>query len=165
MARFDTQDTLIEQLRARSEDQNILNGNLRTVSAQLRARGDYQETEIQRLVRSQDQRQIISSRFLSVCKRNVFDTADKTDYEVIDSGVVAHDGDPQSDAMLYQLGIRKDERTFISLYGLGWREVMKLSKFFTSYEIQMVYTFETNPLPRSPQNALCTRYPRNGQVF
>ena len=64
MARFDTQDTLIEQLRARSEAQNILNGNLRTVSAQLRAQSDYQETEIQRLVRSQDQRQIISSRFL-----------------------------------------------------------------------------------------------------
>ena len=165
MALFDTQDTLIEQLRAQSEAQNILNENQRTVSAQLRAQSDYQEMEIQRLGRSQDQHQIISSRFLSVCKCNVFDTTDKTDHEVTNSGIVAHNGDPQSDAMLYQLGIRNDEGTFISLYGLGWREVMKLSKFFTSYEIQIVYTFETNLLPSSPQNSLCTGYPRDGQVF
>ena len=143
-ARLDTQNTLNGQLRARLDTQNTLNG-------QLRARSDYQETKIQRLLRSHDQWHVIRNRFLSVCKRDVLKNADRTDYRVIDNGnIVAHDGDPRSDATLYELEIRKGEPTFIALYGLRWHEVMNLSKFFTSYEIQMVYTLETNPLPSSP---------------
>ena len=67
----------------------------------------------------------VRDRFISTYKRDVLDNADQHDRRVITkANVVVHSGDVLMDARIYKKRIRRDDETFESLYGLGWREVL-----------------------------------------
>ncbi|KAI9825192.1 MAG: hypothetical protein M1826_007049 [Phylliscum demangeonii] len=67
----------------------------------------------------------IRNRFVAVYRRQVLKDATPDDRGLVDVGNSAtHDGDPVTDALLYQRGIRSDDRTYASLYGMEWESVL-----------------------------------------
>lgn len=71
--------------------------------------------------------------FLSSFRRDVLQNATSHDEEVTrrgrDGGTVSRDGDPVADAYLFEQNIRRDDSTFLALYGLSWCRISLFRTF------------------------------------
>ncbi|KAI9834703.1 MAG: hypothetical protein M1826_000106 [Phylliscum demangeonii] len=67
----------------------------------------------------------IRNRFMATYRRDVLQDPTQGDRGVIKAGnAAAHHGDLLGDATLYERGLRADEGTYVSLYGLSWAKVL-----------------------------------------
>lgn len=72
----------------------------------------------------------VRCRFFAVFIRDKVGKISRADQNLINEGnFAAHGGDPLTDAMMFQKGIRKDERIFMLLYGMTWQRVMKYGMY------------------------------------
>ncbi|KAI9812981.1 MAG: hypothetical protein M1826_002572 [Phylliscum demangeonii] len=103
--------------------------DLAAESATLKATVDRVTDELALVKASSDGYLQIRNRFVAVYRRQVLKDATPDDRGLVDVGNgAAHDGDPVTDALLYQRGIRSDDRTYASLYGITWAKVLSCSK-------------------------------------
>lgn len=78
--------------------------------------------------------QKLRSRFISVYKRDTLKEEDALDLEIIRTGnILAHEPDVIADAVLYEDDLRRDEDTFVQLYGLGWQRVLRFGKRYVLF--------------------------------
>ncbi|KAI9812980.1 MAG: hypothetical protein M1826_002571 [Phylliscum demangeonii] len=100
-----------------------------TLAAKTRARDeelDKMKEELALLKASSEGYLQIRNRFLAVYRRDVLMNATGDDRAMIEVGNgAAHDGDPVTDALLYEREIRFDDRTYISLYGMDWARALR----------------------------------------
>lgn len=68
----------------------------------------------------------IRNRFFAVFLRDKCRKFSSADQKAIKEGnCSAHEGDPLVDATMFQKGVRRDDKTFILLYGMSWNRVLE----------------------------------------